>query len=48
MLEKAASGVSPHFAVLTYGEYAPLVKLAVALLDGLFWSFPPTADIESV
>jgi hypothetical protein len=27
---------SRHFAVLTYGLYAPLVKKAAALLDGLF------------
>jgi len=47
MLKKAASGVlwlcrsgshrhRRHFAVLTYWEYAPRVKMAAALLDGLF------------
>jgi hypothetical protein len=47
MLKKAASGVpclrrsgyaqaGRHFAVLTYFMYAPRVKRAAALLDGLF------------
>ena len=47
MLKKAASGVpclrrsgfaqaGRPFAVLTYYEYAPRVKMAAALLDGLF------------
>ena len=47
MLKKAASGVpclrrsgyaqaGRHFAVLTYSLYAPRVKMAAALLDGLF------------
>ena len=47
MLKKAASGVpclrrsgyaqaGRHFGVLTYSMYAPRVKMAVALLDGLF------------
>jgi hypothetical protein len=47
MLKKAASGVpclrrsgygqaGRHFAVLTYAMYAPRVKMAASLLDGLF------------
>jgi len=47
MLKKTASGVpclrrsgfaqaGRHFAVLTYLMYAPRVKRAAALLDGLF------------
>jgi len=47
LLKKAASGVpclrrsgfaqaGRHFSVLTYQVYAPRVKMAVALLDGLF------------
>ena len=36
---KAGSGYAQaghHFAVLTYSMYAPRVKMAPALLDGLF------------
>jgi len=47
MLEKTVSGVpclrrsgfaqaGRHFTVLTYSMYAPRVKIAAALLDGLF------------
>ena len=35
-VEKSRQRRSRHFAVLTYWEYAPRVKLAAALLDGLF------------
>jgi hypothetical protein len=51
MLKKAASGVpclrrsgyaqaGRHFAVLTYSMYAPHVKRAAALLDGLSFEKP--------
>jgi hypothetical protein len=47
LLKKAASGVpclrrsgfaqaGRHFSVLTYSAYAPRLKMAAALLDGLF------------
>ena len=35
-VEKSRQRRSRHFFVLTYREYAPRVKKAVALLDGLF------------
>jgi hypothetical protein len=35
-VEKSRQRRSPPFAVLTYYEYAPRVKRAAALLDGLF------------
>jgi hypothetical protein len=35
-VEKSRQRRSRHFAVLTYYEYAPLVKTAAALLDELF------------
>jgi len=35
-VEKSRQRRSRHFAVLTYYEYAPRVKRAAALLDGLF------------
>jgi len=35
-VEKSRQQRSRHFAVLTYWEYAPRVKMAAALLDGLF------------
>jgi hypothetical protein len=35
-VEKSRQRRSRHFAVLTYWKYAPRVKLAAALLDGLF------------
>jgi len=35
-VEKSRQRRSRHFAVLTYYEYAPRVKMAAALLDGLF------------
>jgi hypothetical protein len=35
-VEKSHQRRSRHFAGLTYWEYAPRVKIAVALLDGLF------------
>ena len=35
-VEKSRQRRSRHFAVLTYSMYAPRVKMAVALLDGLF------------
>jgi hypothetical protein len=36
MLKKSRQRRSRHFAVLTYSMYAPRVKMAAALLDGLF------------
>jgi len=36
LLKKAASGVLAIFFVLTYCQYAPREKIAVALLDELF------------
>ena len=35
-VEKSHQRRSCYFAVLTYRSYAPLVKKAAALLDGLF------------
>jgi hypothetical protein len=35
-VEKSRQRRSHHFSVLTYQVYAPRVKMAVALLDGLF------------
>jgi len=35
-VEKSRQRRSRHFSVLTYYEYAPRPKKAVALLDGLF------------
>jgi len=35
-VEKSRQRRSRHFAVLTYCEYAPRVKMAAALLDGPF------------
>jgi hypothetical protein len=35
-VEKSRQRRSRHFAVLTYSMYAPRVKMAAALLDGLF------------
>jgi hypothetical protein len=35
-VEKSRQRSSRPFAVLTYCEYAPLVKMAAALLDELF------------
>jgi len=35
-VEKSRQRRSRHFAVLTYYEYAPPVKIAAALLDGPF------------
>jgi len=35
-VEKSRQRRSRHFAVLTYGGYAPRVKMAAALLGGLF------------
>ena len=35
-VEKSRQRRSRHFAVLTYEVYAPRVKTAAALLDGLF------------
>ena len=35
-VEKRRQRRSRQFSVLTYGVYAPRLKLAVALLDGLF------------
>jgi hypothetical protein len=35
-VEKSRQLRSRHLAVLTYSEYAPRVKRAAALLDGLF------------
>jgi hypothetical protein len=35
-VEKNRQQRSRHFAVLTYSLYAPRVKMAAALLDGLF------------
>jgi len=35
-VEKIRQRRSRHFAVLTYAMYAPRVKMAAALLDGLF------------
>jgi len=35
-VEKSRQRRSRHFAVLTYKVYAPRVKMAAALLDGLF------------
>ena len=35
-VEKSRQRRSRPFAVLTYYEYAPRVKMAAALLDGLF------------
>jgi len=35
-VEKSRQRRSRHFAVLTYSLYAPRVKMAAALLDGLF------------
>jgi hypothetical protein len=35
-VEKSRQRRSRHFPVLTYQVYAPRVKMAVALLDGLF------------
>jgi hypothetical protein len=36
MLKKNRQRRSRHFAVLTYSMYAPRVKMAAVLLDGLF------------
>jgi hypothetical protein len=36
MLKKSRQQRSRDFAVLTYSMYAPRVKIAAALLDGLF------------
>jgi hypothetical protein len=35
-VEKSRQRRSRHFAVLTYSMYAPRVKMAAVLLDGLF------------
>ncbi len=35
-VEKSHQRRSRHFVVLTYWKYAPRVKKAAALLDGLF------------
>jgi len=35
-VEKGRQQRSCHFAMFTYWEYAPRVKLAAALLDGFF------------
>jgi hypothetical protein len=35
-VEKTRQRRSRHFAVLTYSLYAPRVRMAAALLDGLF------------
>jgi hypothetical protein len=35
-VEKSRQRRSRYFAVLTYSMYAPRVKMAAALLDGLF------------
>ena len=35
-----------QFSVLTYDEYAPRVKLAVALLDELFCTDPEASDVQ--
>jgi len=35
-VEKSRQRRSRHLAVLTYAMYAPRVKMAAALLDGLF------------
>jgi hypothetical protein len=35
-VEKSRQRRSRHFSVLTYYAYAPRVKMAAALLDGLF------------
>ena len=35
-VEKSRQRRSRHFPVLTYSQYAPRVKTAAALLDGLF------------
>jgi len=35
-VEKSRQRRSRHFAVLTYFMYAPRVKIAAVLLDGLF------------
>ena len=35
-VEKSRQRRSRHFSVLTYDAYAPRVKMAAALLDGLF------------
>jgi hypothetical protein len=35
-VEKSRQRRSRHFAMLTYSTYAPRVKIAAALLDGLF------------
>ena len=35
-VEKSRQRRSCHFAVLSYSMYAPRVKMAAALLDGLF------------
>jgi len=35
-VEKSRQRRSRHFAVLTYSMYAPRVKMAAALPDGLF------------
>jgi len=43
-VEKSRQQRSRHFAVLTYAMYAPRVKRAAALLDGLFSTFPPADD----
>jgi len=39
-VEKSRQRRSRHFAVLTYSMYAPRVKMAAALLDGLFLNIP--------
>jgi len=43
-VEKRRQRRSRPFAVLTYYEYAPRVKMAAALLDELFRTFPSTDD----
>jgi hypothetical protein len=35
-LRRASAQAGRHFSVLTYSAYAPRVKMAAALLDGLF------------
>jgi len=35
-VEKSRQRRSRHFSVLTYSQYAPRAKMAVALLDGPF------------
>jgi len=43
-VEKSRQRRSRDFAVLTYSMYAPRVKIAAVLLDGLFCPFPPVDD----